>query len=343
MAARVEICAPMGVGKTTLAAALAAHGFHPAHERAEMNPHLADFYAGFSPATAYKKDMWFVFHLRAILRALPRDKPAVLDFSQPICRAYVDAGINTAANARKLQSQFDAVARAYGPPDLLIVLDLSLAEQQARIRRRARAGEDDVPEEYLRDLAAATAARVAEAEKAGVNILRIDARRDFRDPAVVAAIASEIKALLPVERFAGAERFLSNFWPARVAYNGLVFESVENAYQAAKCRTAVEMQPFCAMTPAEAKRHGETVALRPDWNDVKVGIMRDLLRQKFARPDLRRQLLATGRRTLIEGNTWNDRFWGVCDGSGENNLGKLLMELRRAAAFTPAGPANKKA
>lgn len=29
-----------------------------------------------------------------------------------------------------------------------------------------------------------------------------------------------------------------------------------------------------------------------------------------------------------EGNTWGDKFWGVCDGEGENHLGKLLMEVR---------------
>jgi predicted NAD-dependent protein-ADP-ribosyltransferase YbiA (DUF1768 family) len=56
--------------------------------------------------------------------------------------------------------------------------------------------------------------------------------------------------------------------------------------------------------------------------------MRDLLRQKFAHPELRRLLLATGDAELVEGNTWGDRFWGVCAGRGQNHLGRLLMAIR---------------
>jgi len=29
------------------------------------------------------------------------------------------------------------------------------------------------------------------------------------------------------------------------------------------------------------------------------------------------------------GNHWGDRYWGVCDGKGENNLGKIQMGIRR--------------
>ena len=40
-------------------------------------------------------------------------------------------------------------------------------------------------------------------------------------------------------------------------------------------------------------------------------------------------LLATDDMEIIEGNVWGDTFWGVCDGKGENNLGKVLMEVRQ--------------
>ncbi len=60
--------------------------------------------------------------------------------------------------------------------------------------------------------------------------------------------------------------------------------------------------------------------------------MRDLLRQKFARPDLRQALLDTGAAELIEGNNWGDRQWGrvLVKGKwiGQNQLGKLLMQVR---------------
>jgi len=44
--------------------------------------------------------------------------------------------------------------------------------------------------------------------------------------------------------------------------------------------------------------------------------------------DLREKLLSTGSVQLIEGNDWNDREWGVCNGTGKNKLGKILMRIR---------------
>lgn len=49
---------------------------------------------------------------------------------------------------------------------------------------------------------------------------------------------------------------------------------------------------------------------------------------KFAIPELKEMLLATGDEELVEGNYWHDTIWGVCDGVGENHLGKMLMEIR---------------
>ena len=69
--------------------------------------------------------------------------------------------------------------------------------------------------------------------------------------------------------------------------------------------------------------------MRADWEEVKIEIMEEALRLKFDDPHLKDLLLATGDKELIEGNTWNDQFWGVCNGVGENNLGKLLMKLRK--------------
>jgi ribA/ribD-fused uncharacterized protein len=69
--------------------------------------------------------------------------------------------------------------------------------------------------------------------------------------------------------------------------------------------------------------------MRDDWDDVKLGIMRDLVSRKFKQnKDLRLMLEATGDQELVEGNTWNDTFWGVCNGEGCNWLGKILMEVR---------------
>jgi predicted NAD-dependent protein-ADP-ribosyltransferase YbiA (DUF1768 family) len=61
--------------------------------------------------------------------------------------------------------------------------------------------------------------------------------------------------------------------------------------------------------------------------------MEDLVRLKFTtHPDLCERLLTTGDAELIEGNSWNDTFWGVCRGKGRNELGKVLMKVRSELA-----------
>lgn len=135
--------------------------------------------------------------------------------------------------------------------------------------------------------------------------------------------------LPPVSAFSGEYRFLSNFWPARIAYEGIEYPSTEHAYQAAKTLD-VGYRNFVAglSTAAQAKRAGKAAQLRSDWEQVKLQVMEDVLRLKFTDPDLAARLTATRGRELIEGNTWGDRFWGVCGGRGENHLGKLLTKIR---------------
>ena len=72
--------------------------------------------------------------------------------------------------------------------------------------------------------------------------------------------------------------------------------------------------------------------LRPDWERVKLGLMKEIVTAKFAQnEDMLQQLIATGSMTLTEGNMWNDTFWGVSlkTGKGENHLGRILMRIRK--------------
>ena len=234
-----------------------------------------------------------------------------------------------------------------------------------------------------------------------------------------------------ISAFRGAYDFLSNFYPAPITYNGLVFQNNEAAFQAAKCpeRSA----EFCFLNPSEAKRLGRRVKLRNDWDQIKdnlrrnaqnfritdehlgeggpkakfqanvnairllkeleaagqqaspeqqevlsryVGwgglsdafdpekpawaleyaqlkelltpeeyaaarsstlnahytspmVMYEICKAKFRQnPDLAERLISTSDFELIEGNNWGDHIWGVCDGYGENRLGKILMRIR---------------
>lgn len=132
-----------------------------------------------------------------------------------------------------------------------------------------------------------------------------------------------------IDSFSGEFRFLSNFYPATVTYDDETYPTIEHAYQAAKTTNAgLRKLIRLSSSASAAKRLGQTVPLRPDWERIKVMVMLDLVRQKFQDADLRTKLLATGSADLIEGNTWNDTFWGVCLGVGKNFLGKILMQVR---------------
>jgi ribA/ribD-fused uncharacterized protein len=131
-----------------------------------------------------------------------------------------------------------------------------------------------------------------------------------------------------IDRFDGENRFLSNFYPSVVIYEGIAYPSVENAYQAAKTLNETERLAFINLTPGQAKRKGARVDLRPDWEAIKLDVMFDLLCQKFQNPFLESALIATYPKELIEGNNWGDVFWGAVDGKGRNILGLMLMNIR---------------
>ena len=132
-----------------------------------------------------------------------------------------------------------------------------------------------------------------------------------------------------IDSFTGEFRWLSNFYPSPIKYEGIIYPSVEHAYQAAKVLDRSKRKQFLHIKPGEAKRLGKRVRLREDWEKVRFGIMEDLLRLKFTRhADLKEKLLETGNEELIEGNNWSDFEWGVCNGRGKNHLGRLLMKVR---------------
>lgn len=138
---------------------------------------------------------------------------------------------------------------------------------------------------------------------------------------------------MKIDSFHGEYRWLSNFWSVNIFFEGEWYTSVEHAYQASKTKDPnVRKEIRRAQTPGIAKRlaRGLVGRLDPKWEEQRLKIMEELLRQKFAIPKLALLLDETGDVELIEGNTWNDRFWGVdLQGKGENNLGKLIMKIRK--------------
>lgn len=142
---------------------------------------------------------------------------------------------------------------------------------------------------------------------------------------------------------------LSNFSSFTIQWKGARFDTSEAVYHwekfygvrpivAAIIRAAPSAHD--AFKLAERNKH----LRRPDWDDVKVDIMRDILRAKARQHEyVRRKLLATGDRELVE-NSWRDDFWGWGPNrDGKNMLGKLWMEIRaelRSAAPVSHGGAE---
>jgi len=141
-----------------------------------------------------------------------------------------------------------------------------------------------------------------------------------------------------IDKFDGVYRFLSNFYLFEIVdENGIHWDSTEHYYQAMKTLNKKEQEEIrlAPLTKTEENKKtvkylGKSCTLRSDWDSIKIEVMKKALRMKFCFGNkMSQKLIETGDSTLIEGNYWGDTFWGVCKGVGENNLGKLLMELRK--------------
>ena len=132
-----------------------------------------------------------------------------------------------------------------------------------------------------------------------------------------------------IKGFFGDYRFLSNFHQCPVYFDGVMYPSTENAFMAAKTLDPLQREQFRYIEPKEAKALGRKIQLREDWESVKYDVMASVCFDKFYRnKGIREKLLETGNAYLEETNHWNDKIWGVCDGEGQNNLGKILTNIR---------------
>ena len=116
-------------------------------------------------------------------------------------------------------------------------------------------------------------------------------------------------------------------YECEIEYNGIIYPSTENAYQAQKTLFNKERLYISELTPRKSKTYSRKLDIRSDWDNIKYYIMRDLIELKFKHEYLMNMLILTGDEMIVEGNTWNDKYWGVClkTNIGQNNLGKLLM------------------
>lgn len=144
-----------------------------------------------------------------------------------------------------------------------------------------------------------------------------------------AECASEIKGF--VDDF----KWLSNFFPITpFEYDGMVFKTTENFYQAMKTLDKKERIYISELPAGKAKRYANPAynkkfIIRDDWDEIKVSVMEYASRIKFSQDDFKELLVATRDCYIEETNSWGDVFWGCnTSGEGQNKLGEIITKIR---------------
>lgn len=119
---------------------------------------------------------------------------------------------------------------------------------------------------------------------------------------------------------------------------GIYVPTSEHAYQSAKFvnpRICREIASLERGIDTKERAHELELAgeeLVEGWDEIKLGFMNRFVRDKFQlNPAIAELLVNTGDEEIVEGNTWGDRYWGVCppgSTNGQNNLGKIHMQVR---------------
>nr|WP_320190673.1 NADAR family protein [uncultured Desulfobacter sp.] len=125
----------------------------------------------------------------------------------------------------------------------------------------------------------------------------------------------------------------SNFYQYSFELDGKEWKSVEHYYQAQKfAGTELEGIIWDLKRPVKTKQwaNKNSDRIRKDWDNVKFNIMKKALIAKFTQNAwLGRLLMSTKAAELVHLSA-TDKYWGGSrEGSGDNRLGYLLMDLRR--------------
>ena len=135
--------------------------------------------------------------------------------------------------------------------------------------------------------------------------------------------------------------YFTNFYRASIELDGYVWPTTEHYFQAQKFFGTPYYDYIRSLpTPREAFQVSRlpqaAECVRGDWPRVKKQIMLKALRAKFIQDEQLRQLLLDTKDVDLVEHTRNDSYWGDGgDGSGQNQLGKLLMQVRKEIKDPP--------
>lgn len=145
------------------------------------------------------------------------------------------------------------------------------------------------------------------------------------------------------EKYGGLSNMAGGF---PLVVNNIKIRTSEALYQACRFPHIPEIQQLIIdqRSPMTAKMKGKPHRQnsRPDWDAVRVKIMRWCLRVKLAQnwDSFSKLLLETANRPIVE-QSRRDAFWGAKPVDketliGVNALGRLLMELREQVKDDPS-------
>ena len=162
----------------------------------------------------------------------------------------------------------------------------------------------------------------------------------------------EITELKEIEELKYSNKSKENNWLSTFniaepfKYNGIEYSNVENAFQAHKVhdndekvdeyRMALSTNIDDVLTPKLAQTFGGKASfkengftLREDWDKVKLKIMKDIIEEYYlSNKKYLEKLMQTKDKKLVYMDSKDNNYWGTGKNGGENNHGKILMELR---------------
>ena len=132
-----------------------------------------------------------------------------------------------------------------------------------------------------------------------------------------------------INNFTGDFSFLNGFYETPVVYNFRTYRCSECAYYAQKTLDGEKRESFEKLKGESAYKLNKQLKVRVDWELLKETEMYNITWCKFTQnEDLKKLLLDTGEKFLIDVNTYGDEFWGISEGKGENLRGFILMNIR---------------
>ena len=136
----------------------------------------------------------------------------------------------------------------------------------------------------------------------------------------------------PVLFYGGGFNCFSNMSSYAVELDGILFMTSEHAYQYAKFSDPLTKEKI---KNARSGYDAKMVSIEKEasavsgWRDIKLGVMERILRAKLSQhPHIKKKLLETGSREIVEASK-DDDFWGWGQNKeGMNHHGKIWMKLR---------------